>query len=505
MFRIFGPPGTGKTTTLLNMVDKALEEGTPPDRIAFLAFTRKAATEARDRAAERFNLDPKKDLIFFRTLHSLALTMSDIRPEQVMQEENYRELSRTIGVELGAQKNTSIDEDVPSMVASSDPILGLINLARLRKVDLRDQYNESQIEQDWNTVNFVDKCLREYKESMGFFDFTDMLQHFAEGGETFCPKFDLCFLDEAQDLSPLQWDIAHLLDKQSTKMYCAGDDDQAIYRWAGADVDHFINLPGGSEILSQSYRIPKRVHDVAENVVRRIGRRFPKQYEPRSELGNVTRITTINSLDMSQGDWLILSQAGYQLNPVAQDLKSNGYLFNYRGRRSISEKVSEAVNGWEQLRKGREISGKVARMVYSYMSIGERVVRGFKKLSGVEDDDLVTFDKLTTNHGLLAKDNMIWSEAMDKLPDTDRAYVTALLRRGEKFNGVPRITASTIHGSKGGEADNVILFTDLSPAADTQFQRNPDDTHRVFYVGVTRAKQNLYIVDAEDVSRSYDL
>jgi superfamily I DNA/RNA helicase len=208
---------------------------------------------------------------------------------------------------------------------------------------------------------------------------------------------------------------------------------------------------------------------------------------------------------MSQGDWLILSQAGYQLNPVAQDLKSNGYLFNYRGRRSISEKVSEAVNGWEQLRKGREISGKVARMVYSYMSIGERVVRGFKKLSGVEDDDLVTFDKLTTNHGLLAKDNMIWSEAMDKLPDTDRAYVTALLRRGEKFNGVPRITASTIHGSKGGEADNVILFTDLSPAADTQFQRNPDDTHRVFYVGVTRAKQNLYIVDAEDVSRSYDL
>jgi hypothetical protein len=244
---------------------------------------------------------------------------------------------------------------------------------------------------------------------------------------------------------------------------------------------------------------------VAENVVRRIGRRFPKQYEPRSELGNVTRITTINSLDMSQGDWLILSQAGYQLNPVAQDLKSNGYLFNYRGRRSISEKVSEAVNGWEQLRKGREISGKVARMVYSYMSIGERVVRGFKKLSGVEDDDLVTFDRLTANHGLLAKDDMIWSEAMDKLPDTDRAYVTALLRRGEKFNGVPRITASTIHGSKGGEADNVILFTDLSPAADTQFQRNPDDTHRVFYVAVTRAKQNLYIVDAEDVSRSYDL
>ena len=239
--------------------------------------------------------------------------------------------------------------------------------------------------------------------------------------------------------------------------------------------------------------------------MRRIGRAFPKAYEPREEPGNVTRITTINSLDMAQGDWLILSQAGYQLTPVAHDLKSNGYLFNYRGRRSISEKISEAVNGWEQLRRGKEISGKVARVVFQLHVDRRTGTRGYKKLPGVDDEDLVTFDKLVSDHGLLAKKDMIWSVAMDKLPATDRAYVTALLRRGEKFNGIPRITASTIHGSKGGEADNVVLFTDLSPAADTQFQQNPDDTHRVFYVGVTRAKQNLYIVDAEDVSRSYDL
>jgi len=208
---------------------------------------------------------------------------------------------------------------------------------------------------------------------------------------------------------------------------------------------------------------------------------------------------------MTQGSWLILSQAGYQLQPVAKDLKSNGYLFNYRGHRSISEGISDAVNGWEQLRKGKEVSGEVARKIYSFMSIGNRVTRGFKKLPGVEDLDLVNLQDLTVNHGLLATSRMIWSEAMDKLPETDRAYITALLRRGEKFNGIPRITASTIHGSKGGEADNVVLFTDLSPAADEEMRINPDDIHRVFYVGVTRTKQNLYIVDAEDLSRSYDL
>ena len=288
-------------------------------------------------------------------------------------------------------------------------------------------------------------------------------------------------------------------------MYAAGDDDQAIYRWAGANVDRFINLPGGSETLSQSYRVPSEVHKIAEGVVRRIARRFPKKYNPREESGRVARINNIQSLDMTQGSWLILSQAGYQLTPVANDLKSNGYLFMYRGHRSISEKISDAVNGWEQLRKGKEITGEVARKIYGFMSIGNRVKRGFKKLPGVEDQDMVNMQDLIVNHGLLADTNMIWSEAMDKLPETDRAYITALLRRGEKFNGIPRITASTIHGSKGGEADNVVLFTDLSPAADEQMRINPDDMHRVFYVGVTRTKQNLYIVDAEDVSRSYDL
>jgi hypothetical protein len=219
----------------------------------------------------------------------------------------------------------------------------------------------------------------------------------------------------------------------------------------------------------------------------------------------VTRINTIAALDMSEGSWLILSQAGYHLQPVASDLKSSGYLFNYRGHRSISEKLSDSVNGWEQLRKGNEVSGEVARKIYSFMSTGTRVLRGYKKLTGLDDHDLITMGVLIEKYGLQADKSMIWSEAMDKLPEVDRAYITALLRRGEKFNGIPRITASTIHGSKGGEADNVVLFTDLSPAADTEMRINPDDMHRVFYVGITRTKQNLFIVDAEDVTRSYDL
>jgi superfamily I DNA/RNA helicase len=200
-----------------------------------------------------------------------------------------------------------------------------------------------------------------------------------------------------------------------------------------------------------------------------------------------------------------LAQAAYLLDETMQDLKNRGYLYSYRGRRSISEKMSEAVNGWEQLRKGREVTGATARIIYSYMSANKRIKRGFKKLPQVSDDDMVTLEYLQDSQGLLATIDMIWHEAMDRLPEKERAYITALLRRGEKFNALPRINISTIHGSKGGEAENVVLFTDLSPAALKSSEYSPDDLHRVFYVGVTRTKKNLFLVEPQNFAKAYQI
>lgn len=499
MLRIFGPPGTGKTTRLLNMVERALSEGVAPQQIAFLAFTRKAANEAKERACARFNLEPDA-FVYFRTLHSLAYRLLGVRQKDLIGREQMNELSSILGIQLNIQ-NIDI-EDVDATKVSDHPILNVINLARLKKTSLREEYNNSSIENSWEEVDFVYRNYTAYKDVNNLLDFTDLLEMFVQQSETICPTFKIAFVDEAQDLSPLQWDIAHAVDRKSNRMYCAGDDDQAIYRWAGANPDYFIELEGGAEVLEQSYRIPYKVHEIAERITSRIQKRFPKKYKPREDAGSVQKVTTLNELDMAHGSWLVLAQANYMLSDITQDLKSMGYLFERNGHRSISDKLTQAVNGWERLRKGHSVTLPTVQAIYSLMTgNGVRIQRGMKKIKG-EDDDVYALIDLQERYGLLATEDMIWSVAMDKIGATDRAYITSLLRRGEKFNAVPRIKLSTIHGSKGGEADNVVLITDLTAAA---LETEGDDLHRVFYVGVTRAKQNLFILEPDNYERAYTI
>jgi DNA helicase-2/ATP-dependent DNA helicase PcrA len=78
-------------------------------------------------------------------------------------------------------------------------------------------------------------------------------------------------------------------------------------------------------------------------------------------------------------------------------------------------------------------------------------------------------------------------------------------KNGEKLNAKPRIELSTIHAAKGGEADNVLLLTDLTQTTMNTYERNPDDENRLFYVGATRTKENLHIVEPKKQSKGYIL
>ena len=104
---------------------------------------------------------------------------------------------------------------------------------------------------EWFHFEFVERTYRQYKQTRLLLDFTDLLERILLEPDRL-PNLETVIIDEAQDLSRLQWDIVKELVKRSVTGYIAGDDDKAIYRWAGADVDTFLALPGETIVLDKS-------------------------------------------------------------------------------------------------------------------------------------------------------------------------------------------------------------------------------------------------------------
>ncbi len=88
----------------------------------------------------------------------------------------------------------------------------------------------------------------------------------------------------------------------------------------------------------------------------------------------------------------------------------------------------------------------------------------------------------------------IWHDALVVIPIEVREYYLSCLRRGEKLAEPPRVRVETFHGAKGAEADHVLMLTDMTYRTQRGFEVDPDSEHRVFYVGMTRAKETLSIV-----------
>ena len=102
--------------------------------------------------------------------------------------------------------------------------------------------------------------------------------------------------------------------------------------------------------------------------------------------------------------------------------------------------------------------------------------------------------------------NLEWYEAFDNVASSKIDYLRTMLINGEKVNKEPRIIVSTIHGAKGGEATNVVLFlnqTINTMKAASKSVIKQDEEYRVWYVGVTRTIQNLYLVKCNNKQKEF--
>ena len=489
---LLGPPGTGKTETSIRTVEKFLSQGVPPDRIGYFAFTRRANTEAKHRAMERFTLS-SQDLPYFRTLHSLAYSCMGITRSQIMTRKHYETASEWL--KIGSFFARESDHGPFKDVGYGDKYLELINIARITRTPLRQIYNASRVryKADWRVLEYVDRGLKHYKKTYGLYDYADMLINFVE--TDLAPRLEVVIIDEAQDLSAIQWEMVSLLAQKAKHVFIAGDDDQAIYRWAGADIDRFLGLEGKVEVLSQSYRIPAKHHTMSQKLIERVLHRYPKTFNPRDEEGYVQWHRHSEAVVMDEGNWLLLSRTTRGANQLEEEVRQRGILYRYDASRSSDSKVLQAVVLWEKLRNGQKLHLEDVKRVYQQMILHKQVGYGYKSMTGAEEESFFSLEDLQKDHGLLTTSP--WDLALGKISDRDKRYIGSCLRKGEVLTADPRITISTIHRAKGAQADNVLLLTDTTGRSNSQWrfsETEKEDEARVFYVGLTRSKHSLHLV-----------
>ena len=496
--KIFGSPGTGKTTTLLKLLEEKISEGFKPEKIGFVSFTRRAVREARSRVIKKFNLS-EDDLEYFRTIHSLCYRTLNINSGQVFKGERVKEFSELARIEMSGVS----EEDNSGLAVGSkkgDLLLFCDEVSRSSERSLKEIWKELECDHTWEEQEYFSKVLINFKKSKNLLDFTDMLDVFIK--EKTIPQLDILFVDEAQDLTTKQWRVIEKLNQHCKFRYIAGDDDQAIYRWAGADVKKFLNIKGNVEVLPISYRLPKTIHKLACDISHKISLRQVKKWTSREDQGSITDISSIEDVDMSDGEWLILARSGYQLFKAESYCKRMGWFYEKGHHEFKTNKFVIAIRSWIKLNRGETISFDELKKLYQCIRSKTGIKRGFKKLEGVDQNVEFSLQNLRDDVGLIAEGD--WQEVIFGLDPEDILMFESLIKSGDIFKNKARIRLSTIHGIKGGESDNVVVISDISYKTWKKFNIEPDDEHRVFYVAVTRAKKNLFLLQPE-TKYSYEL
>ena len=476
--KIYGPPGTGKTEKLIRRAMAYIRVGTPVNKIGYFAFTRKAAHEARDRMLKKNPEYKKKQLRYFQTLHSLAFHSLGLREENVMQDYHYNDLGKELSIRVNAKK----DADASPYLTCDNEYFQIILKAKEKDIAVWDEYctGEHSTNVKPDLLKHIEANYNHYKhpDINNLVDFTDMIHDIVQQPNK-VPNFDVVFIDEAQDLSPIQWKLYDILKSKSKNIYLAGDDDQAIYGWAGADVDRFIQEPATEKVLSRSRRIPRAVQDVSEIITARIeGLRATKNYLPRDEEGLCSKINSLENVDLHQDKWLILTRTLSRAKEVCDLLKVKGLYYENRHQKSYNTKLYKAIINHSKWLNGEEVSDTALEDIKEYM--------GNREL----------------------KKDLKWFECFDNAPADDKIYIRLMLSNKERLSDDARIKVSTIHAAKGGECENVILVLDNAKKireAITKSIIKRDEEHRVWYVGCTRAKRNLYLMRAKIERKGYPL
>lgn len=521
-YQVFGPPGTGKTTYLANRIKKSAEVY-GSGSIIVASFTKAAAAEIASRG-----IAVPKDHV--GTLHALCYraigggkVAEDLLPDWNSRHSRWA---------LSAGRTMDDPGEMPAGATEGDLLMQRLEVLRAKMV-APEMYPAS--------VAAFAESWAAWKAEMGCLDFTDMVEIAYRDLDSAPGNPSIGIFDEVQDFTPLELAVVRKWGQNMSAMVLAGDDDQSIYHFKGADPAVFFEYPVPEEnklILSQSYRVPWAVQAYAERWVRRIKNRQEKEYLPRDSAGEVKRSGSFykdpSSLLRVMDPYLekglrvmVLASCSYMLDPLKRLLRSEGYAFHNPYRRNRGD--------WNPLQRRGVGSNSTIDRLFAYLKPSVRYfgddsnlwtladlkkwaelirangvfVRGQKTYLEMIDTDSFPADDVLSTAELLeffTPEGVAGAYSLDPQWLIDHAVaskkpaleypIRVLERHGlNAFNSSPQIILGTIHSVKGGEADVVFLLPDLSSLGMHTYMSKDghDSVIRQFYVGMTRARESLVL------------
>jgi DNA helicase-2/ATP-dependent DNA helicase PcrA len=352
-----------------------------------------------------------------------------------------------------------------------------------------DQYDDREF--TCEELVLFHESFKKYRKTKGLKDFTDMLEAMATE-DYFIPSLDVLIIDEAQDFSELQWRVAKRLIERANQVFVAGDDDQAIYTFAGASARPLVEMGNSKDwnsiVLNKSYRIPKSIQKVAFNTLNKIPEteRIVKQWDPKADAGIIKNILSLRELPLHKGQWCFLARTSKILKKYARELRSMGFRYRLHDDDSVKSAHINAIKLYEKFRANSLIG-------ISKLDELDDYITDFKLIRDSFKSDFAKVEQLPVKMYRAITDTP-WYKIFNKgISREDIEYYRDILRNQDSLEeGKDRIFLKTMHSAKGLEWENVVVIYDISPATEATLLKFPGDEFRVLYVAETRAKQGLY-------------
>lgn len=537
---VFAGPGTGKTRTMILRILWLLQNRKgKPSEITAVTFTNKAAAEMKERLKKGLGNSRSLNNMQIGTFHSICLNL----------------LKERLGTCLIADPRTQqilAKETISRFGLSCQPEQFLREVSRRKNGWWEGQIPETLFEGRSEAADDYQKLLKE----KGLFDYDDLLietLNLLEAGEEFGSKrFSYLFVDEYQDVSPLQFQLLLKWNQRGKELFVIGDPDQSIYGFRGADANCFGNLekqfPDMAKIrLEDNYRsAPAIIRSAAALISHNHG--DPRSWTARQNGEQLIRIAETEG-DFSEAVFIAKEinrmTGGIDMLDAAENARTRdglpirsfgeiAVLYRTRHQSAVLEKclqkegIPYTIAGQEEFLSDPAVQGALAFFRYAQnpkdLQAAETCSSLLWELEGDQLAESVQKQALEAMLPKIKRKNPakildLWIEefgsrshieALKQLRSAALFYKTMpkfldamtlreegdIKRLGGKTYVSDAVSLMTLHASKGLEFPAVLICgvnEGKIPLETEKHTVDREEERRLFFVGMTRAKEELIL------------